>query len=125
MRDASLVPPGAAPAPPLLGGMGDASLLAPQGDLLAPPLVDKAVHANKDAPQDTLVSVNQLAPVDGVAPQDALLSANEATHVDGVATQHNLGSPSPINNSPDLIPNNQFDLGDQVEDEVTTSKSGS
>ncbi len=125
MRDASLAPPGAAPAPPLLGGMGDASLLAPQGNSLAPPLVDKAVHANGDAPQDTLVSVNQFVPVDGVAPQDALFSADKATYVEGVATQHNLGTPSPINNSPDLIPNNQFDLGDQVKDGVTTSKSGS
>jgi hypothetical protein len=105
--------------------MGDASLLAPQGVSLAPLLVDKAMHANRDAPQDTLVSVNQFAPVNGVAPQDALFSAIKATHVDGVATQHDLGSPSPINNSPDLIPNNQFDLGDQVEDGVTTSKSGS
>ncbi len=96
-----------------------------QPHFLAHPLVDKAMHASEDAPQDTLVSVSQFAPVNGVAHQDALFSANKATHIDGVATQHNLGSPSSINNSPDLIPNNQLDLGDQVEDGVMANKSGS
>ncbi len=71
------------------------------------------------APQDALVSVDQSTPVNGVAhgvaPQDAVFSANQATHIDGVSPQHDLGSPSPINNGPDLMRNNQLDLVDQVE----------
>ncbi len=81
------------------------------------------------APQDALVSVDQSTPVNGVAhgvaPQNAVFSADQATHVDGVAPQQDLGSPSPVNNGPGLMRNNQLDLVDQVEEGVTTIKSGS
>ncbi len=90
---------------------------------------NQAVPVDGVAPQDALVSVDQSTPVNkvahGVAPQDAVFSANQAMHVDGVAPQHDLGSPSPVNNGPDLMRNNQLDLVDQVEEGVTTIKLGS
>ncbi len=99
---------------------------APQYALVS---ADQAMLVDGVSPQDALISVDQSTPVNkvahGVAPQDAVFSADQATHVDGVAPQHNLGSPSPVNNSPDLMHNNQLDLVDQVEEGVTTIKSGS